>query len=230
MIAKLYNTLALAAIATVLAAGGFSAFLFGSGRLNAGRIDSIAAVLRGEYDESDEDAELEPAEEEDAAPTESRARSADEVRAARQRDQLRHHVLERAKCDVEARQRLLDQSLQHVLDEQQRLATERSEWTDQQDRMTGRVQQDGAKRELELVAGLPPKQAKEHIVRLWNKNHKDAVALVMQLEVSTTKRIFASMKSAEEQKIMSELLEQLRGQESVGAANESGTTTGAAAP
>ena len=51
MLAKLYNGLVILAIATTLAVGAFVGLLFGSGRLTTGRIETMAAVLRGEYDE-----------------------------------------------------------------------------------------------------------------------------------------------------------------------------------
>ena len=170
MIAKLYNSLAIVAIATMLAAGGSLAFLAGSGRLSAERIDTIAAVLRGELDDdSEEDAVEEAAEEQ---PEQPRGQSAEQVRQARLRDHLRSQALERAKRDVEARQRLLDQALQHLINEQEHFVDDKTKWSEKRDKFTAADQDAGFQRELEYVAGLPPKQAKEHVIRLWKMRGK----------------------------------------------------------
>lgn len=235
MIAKLYNALALFSIATLLALGGFGAFLAGSGRVNGQRLETIAAVLRGELDDrAEEAAEPEAAEPAAEAPATAqnvrRQPSAEEVAAARQRDHLHRQALERALRDLQAQKRLLDQTLQHALSEEERLAEQRRAWQQEQQKLTQEVREAGTERELELLASLPPKQAKEHILRVWQKSRDDAVALIMQLDVSKAKRIFAQMKTPEEQNIMSELLEQLRLQELSGEASASGTTREAAAP
>lgn len=222
MIARLYSALGVFCVATFLAVGGFVAFLFGSHRLDARKLELVAAILRGE-----------PIGRLDAATTQpSSAPSAEAGRAHTdpRREDLRYHLLCRAEEDLKAQKRLLDQAMQHLLAEQDRLAREKAEWQQQQQRLTSQVKEAGTEREVEVVAGLAPKLAKEHIIRLWNRNKADAVALVMQLDVNKTRRILAQMKTPEEQKIMSELLEQLRLAQLEGEARESGTTGGDTAP
>jgi hypothetical protein len=227
MIARIYNALAIVAIATLLAFNGFCAYLVGSGRLNAGRLATIAAVLRGELEYSAQAASAPEATQ--AAAQSLGGQSADPVRAARQAAALRGQMLERAKHDVEARQRLLDQALQHLLDEQEQAKAQQTAAT--RERAKGSADQDpGFQRELEIVAGLPPAQAKEYIVRLWKKQPADAVRMVMNLDTSRVKKVFGQMKTPEEMEVISQLLEQLRQQDPESYAQESGTTEGAAPP
>lgn len=229
MVVKLYNLLSIVSIATLLAGGGFSVFLFGTGRLDAERVNKIGALLRGELDQVPQS---QPATQPacDTAATAIPVRSLEEIQTARQRERLRSHVLERATRDLEAQRRLLDQSLQYLLNEQEQFARQQSDWAAEQKKDSAKATDEAAQKRLELFAGLPPQQAKDHIVRLWNTKRADAVALVMQLDVGKTKRILAQMKTPEEQKILSELLEQLRSHEPTGDAPVSGKTSGGAAP
>lgn len=231
MMAKLYGMLAIFSIATMLALGGLGTFLYGSGKINAGRLDTIAAVLRGELDESEQEPPEEAAVAEENQRDESgRAQSAEEVRAARHQSHLRMQMLERARRDMAAQRRLLDQSLQYLIEKEERVTQQHSDFTEQQKQLTEEVQDIGFERELEYVAGMPPKQAKEHIIYTWNKRRADAVRLFMRLEVSKGKRILKEFKTPEESRIRSQLLEQLRTQEPEESANESGKTDGTTTP
>ena len=111
----------------------------------------------------------------------------DESMPLRQR-RLQSHLLERAARDIEAQRRLLDQSLQYLVNEREQLAAQQADWAAEQQKVTGEVVNEAAQKHLELFAGLAPQQAKEHLVWLWSTNKAEALALVMQLEVATTKR------------------------------------------
>jgi hypothetical protein len=229
VLTKLYNLLSVLAIATLLAGGGFSAFLFGTGRLNADRVNQIGAVMRGELDQPPQSQPAsQPAS--DEAPASGHTRSAEETGSARQDDRLHAHLLERATRDLEAQKRLVDQSLQYLLNEEEQFSHQQGQWTAEQKSNSAKTMDEASQKQLELFAGLQPQQAKDHIVRLWSTKRSDALALVMQLDVGKTKRILAQMKTPEEQKILSELLEQLRTKEPNGDALPSGKTTGDAAP
>jgi hypothetical protein len=229
MLTKLYSLLSILSIATVLAGGGFSAFLLGTGRLSAERVNEIAAVLRGELHQAPQS---QPAAQAASGqcPSSAPAQSPEEIETARRQEHLRSHMLERATRDLEAQKRLLDQSLQYLLNEREQFARERVERAAEQKTTSTKARDEAAEKQLELFAGLSPQQAKDHIVRIWNTNRSEALALVMQLDVAKTKRILAQMKTPEEEKILSELLEQLRTYEPTGDAPVSGKTAGDAAP
>jgi len=229
MMAKLYNALAVIAIATMLSSGGLVGFLFGTGKLNPARVEKIGAVLRGELDEA---AATQPAA---GSATESEMGSATSESTATgttrpASDGLRSLALDRAKRDLEARQRLLDQTLAHVLSEQEQLKDQQKSWTEKRAKLRRSDQGAGLEREVEFISGLPPTQAKEHLIRLWKKQSADAVQVLMRLDVGKGKRILAAMKTPEETEIMSQLLEQLRAQDIDGYTPASGRTDGPAAP
>ena len=231
MIAKVYNALAIVAIANMLALGGFAGFLIIGGKLTPERAEAIASVLRGEMDEAAaaEEGDVEGTDEGAAAGPERR-RSGEEVRMAREHDRMRHLEIERARRDVEARQQLLDQSLHDLVTGQEEFTEERQAWTKERAKLTTEDQDRGFEQELEYVAGLAPKQAKEHLILVYNKHSADAVRLLMHMDVSRGKRILAQFKTPEELQIMSQLLEQLRNQDEAIPADESGTTAGDEGP
>jgi len=230
VLGKIYNLVAPLAVALVLAAGSFVGFLIGSGRLTATRLERIAQVLRGELDATPPPAAPTSAPAEPAAGPGARVRPAEEVRAARRRDYLESLRIERAKADLEAQRQLLDQALQRVVAEQERLAEQKAQLAEQQKPKPAPTGPDvGFERELEYVSGLNPRQAKEHVLRVWRKHPADAVRLFAALDVSRGKRILEQFKSPEELQIVSDLLERVRLQRS-SEAGLSGTTGGNAAP
>jgi hypothetical protein len=229
MIGKLYNALAVVAIATLLSAGGLLGFLCGTGRLSAGRLERIAAVLRGELDAVDPKQPSEPAAA--SAAIEGGAGSTGALaQRGRRADYLRGLAIERARRDVQARQQLLDQALHELLSNQETLASEKQVVAEQRKKLASPGPDKGFEQELEYVSGLAPKQAKEHLLRAFKKQPADAIRLLMNMDVGRGKRIFAQFKTPEELEIMSQLLEQLRVQNVDGYASESGTTDGKASP
>ncbi len=236
MIGKLVNVVGIVATATLLASGGFVGYLFGTGRLSHSRLETMAAVLRGERD-----APPEAPKDEITAPDTQPApdRTAEDLRALRQHEHLESLRIERAMADLEAQRRLLDQAMQTVMQEQERLAKEKAAVAIQKNEKAAVNLDAGFKKELEYVSGLPPRQAKEHIVRVWKKQSADAVRLFMELDSSRGKRILEQFKTPEELEILTDLLEQIRTQGSAkynvapaesGHATPSGTTAGEAAP
>jgi hypothetical protein len=233
VIAKLLNIVSALALATLLAAGGFVGYLFGTGHLNAGRIELVARVLRGQLDQVPHDEPVPAASAAATQPAPQRlAPSPEEMQAQRQRERLTSLELERAASDLDARRRLLDQALQHVIQEQERLAEDkkRSEVAAEQKKTTEAGLDEGFKKEVELVSSLQPRQAKEHVLRVWKKQPADAVRLLEQMDESRVKRILEQLKTTEELQIQTDLLEQIRLHGIEAHANASGMTNGAAAP
>jgi hypothetical protein len=219
------------ALATVLATGGFVGYLCATGRVNASRLQKVAAVLRGELDAAPQAvaaAAGNPATQ--PAAEEPRAAVEDELRNLRKRQRLEMLETERAVRDLEAQRRLLEQVLQNIVQEQERLAAEKTDFVRQREKIKSVAQDEGFQKELALVTGLQPRQAKEHILRLWQKQPADAVRLLSAMEDSRAKRILEQFKTAEELQVQSDLLEQIRLQGMEGYANTSGKTAGAATP
>ena len=230
MLAKIYNTLAILAIATVLALGGFIGLLYGTGRLTPERIETVVAVLRGELDDREAERFSEqPVQEEDAGPP-AAGHAPAQTQPARSADRLWQASLERAARDVAARQELLDHALQHLLVQQEKLAQEQAAWGQQKRRDVEAIRDEGFKDEVRIVAKLSPKLAKEHVVRAWRKHKTDAVRLLRALDVGKSQRILEQFKTPEEIEIMHQLLEQLRLHGADQLAAGSGTSSGDARP
>lgn len=228
MIGKLYNALSIVSIATLLALVGLGGLLVGSGRLTSERSEKIAAVLRGEMDEPAEEEVVEA----DAEQPESKPKrivsgaSSEELRRQRRDDQLRRALGERAYSDLVARKELLDQSLQHLISEEERFTADKVAWREELDRRQGAAQDAGFKKELKIVTKLPAKLAKEHVLLKWKDSPADTLRLFVALPESNSKRIFEQMKTPEEIQVMHELLELLGRQEADELATRSGTTAG----
>jgi flagellar motility protein MotE (MotC chaperone) len=222
MLSRLYNLSATIAFATMLAVGGFAAFLVFAGKLNSARLETIAAVLRGELDDW-EDSDTPVTQPETAEAPAPAAKTADEIHAAKIHEQVRRAVLERAAADVSARQALLDQAMQELIHTQETFETSRKEWEETQKKLTAEVRDEGFKREIEYISKLDPKLAKEHLLRVWDKHENDAVRIMSALNPRIGQRILSQMKSSNELQIMSELLERIRLHGTDAAADRSGT-------
>ncbi|TWT45436.1 hypothetical protein RAS1_18610 [Phycisphaerae bacterium RAS1] len=237
--AKIYQLLAVVGIANLLAGGGVIGYLVATGKLTPQRLEHMAAALRGE---------AEPAGVSTSQPASAPADHAtdDEVGAARsaghadahgvrpgetvdlrrRHAQLESLLLERARQDIAARQRLLDSSLQTLMSKAEEFEAGKVSWQQQRKKLTEADSDAGFLREVEYVSGLSPRLAKEHLSRTWASHQPDAVRLFMKLSVAKGKKILEQMKTPDELKLMHELLEQLRLARVEGYADTSGKTDG----
>jgi hypothetical protein len=225
LLARLYDLLAAFSVASMLALGLFGAYLALSGRLDGERLAAIGAVLRGEPLEAAASGSPAAASQPQPSPTEHKRRSADEIHQQHVQDQLTRALAERALRDIAARQELLDRALQHLIQEGEKFDKSRSEWLAQQEKLRQKVRDEGFEHELKLVAGLSPAQAKDHLLRKWNKHPADAVRLLRGMPVGKVSRILEQFRTAEELQTLHELLERLGQQETDGKALESGKTS-----
>lgn len=214
MLSKLFGLIAIFSVATILALGGLGAYLWSTGRVTPDRIETMAAVLRGEYDTKETEGEA-PTSQPTSAPATNqpnRAPSAEELAAQRREGQIRRTMLDRAERDVRAQRELLDQALHTLVQKEESFDAERAAWLDQQKKLREKAQDAGFTKEVELVSKLDPALAKEHLLRVWRKEPADAVRLVNALKLSVMQAIFAQMTGPEEDGVMTELLEAVRDQ------------------
>ena len=225
MLGKLYQALAIAAIAVLLAVGGLVGTLIMTGRLGAEQANAIAAVLRGELKQPDADAEAETtvaegATSQPADDPSGRSASAEELRRQRRQEQLRRAQLHRIERDLIAQRELLASTLQDLITKEERFAAEQKVAEEEIDRRRAVVRDEGFEREIQYVSSISPQLAKEHLVRTYKTSPPDAVRLLNALPASKGKRILGQLKSPEEMAILHELLRQLGREEVPG----SGTT------
>jgi hypothetical protein len=231
VLSKAFNAVSSLALATVLALATFVGYLVGTHRLTGPRLESIAGVLRGELDTLPKAAAAPESSAPTSAPAEMpRVCTEEMLKSQRKRQRLEMLATERAARDLDAQRRLLEQVLQHVMQEQERLAREKLEFAKQREKVQQVARDEGFQKELELVADLAPRQAKEHVLRLWRKQPADAVRLLTAMDEGQARKILEQFKSADELQIQTDLLEQIRLQGTEGHANASGTSSGAATP
>jgi len=209
VIGKLYNAVAVLAIAHILALGALVGMLYARGQLTPERVELIAKVLRGELDQPADEAAADGQAVAAGQDEESKKRSEEEIRRQRRDDQLRRVLGERTYRDWVAQKRLLDQALQQLVLAQERFEAEQVRIRRELQERRGQAVDEGFQREKALVARLPPKLAKQHVLMSYAKSPADALRLLSALPESTTAEILAQMKSPEEIKVMHELLERL---------------------
>jgi len=210
VIRKLYALVAFFSLALVLALGGLSGYLLGTGKLSGERMDAIAAILRGETREAAPVAASQPASSQAVA---GRAPTADELRLQRRQEHLRRAVLEGATRDLAAQRDLLDRATAELMSREEQFDRSKEEWAREQVRMQEAGRDEGFERELKYVSSLAPRQAKDHLVKTWTKRNADGVRMLAALDPSKGKRILEQLKTPQELQVLHELLEQLRTQE-----------------
>ena len=218
------------AIATLLSAGGFVGFLWGSGKLNTERVEAIAAVLRGQ---SGADADAVEADGSDVAasqPAAVRSPSAEEARQARRARERQAATLERAERDLAAQRTLLDQVIQNEIELRESFDRQKSAWIAQKEKLTEGLNEEGFKLEVKYASMLPD-LAKDHVISMWKKGQvADVVRLFRALDASKGRKILSEFKTAEEKQIFHQLMEKLRLPDVDGFVPGSGKSPGRPAP
>ncbi|RMF71181.1 MAG: hypothetical protein D6744_18360 [Planctomycetota bacterium] len=221
MIRRLYHTLAVLAIAHVLAGVAGVAYLFQTGRLTPERAQEIVALLRGSAEAGDEQAAPQLDEQPEAEPW---TNAADAVREQRRQQQTRRAALDASVRALNAQRDLLEQVLADQIRKQEQFDAARKAWVEEKSRQQVEASDAGFQRELEYFSKLSPKQAKEVLIRKWRDSPPDAVRLINAVKTSVGQAVFEQMKTPEEIQVMYELLERLGKQDIDQFVAESGTT------
>ncbi len=213
MFGKLFSLVSGLALALLLAVGGLAGYLWGTGELDAERVELIAAVLRGEFDPSDggEAEAVEITEEDEDAGETVRATTEEESDRLREQAYLDSLELERAARDLEAQRRLVDQALQNVVKEQERLKWQESQFEEHREKVVEEAVDQGFEKLLEYINGLKPRHAKEYVISVWRDKPEDVVRLFLEIDVRKGKRILEQFDTENdaERKIYTDLLEQI---------------------
>ena len=207
------------AVAHLLAALGFVAWLFASGRVDGERISRVREIFsttisdekRARAEEESKAADLAaddellrklrelPLASADRTDTDSRASDRIELGLRTFEDKTRR-LRDELKKDGES----LDQRIQSF--EQRKSDWEKSIAADKQ-----RVTDEQFRKAVKSLESLPPKQAREVVLELVRTNRMDtAVAYLDAMTSSKASNLLKSFKSEEETKVATELLERLR--------------------
>ena len=211
VLSKLGWLLAVMCGATLLAGGGLAGFLVQAGHLTWPRYELIVQVLRGERDdllvEEEETAANEPDPLEEPVPEGS---SIEAIRERLSKERLLNAQVEHQVDVMEHQQQLLQAALMELVNSEEQFGAKVDRWQRERAQLDAQDREAGFRQELEYVQNLAPDQAKEHLIRTWEKHRADAVRLMRALPVNKGKRILAELKTEAELEILHELLEQFR--------------------
>lgn len=185
------------AIANLLALIGAVGFLFGTGRLNADRVERITEIILGEDEEKTEDVAPE------IAQPEEKEQAQVKLARAREQSDLIRRLFERQERETRDRQRLVDAMMLDVTRRQEELAEEQELFDEQQRNLREERLQSGFRKELELLETTKPKMRRD---LLRAKNDADAVKLMMEMDTRAGKQVIDVCKSPQEKVWISRIL------------------------
>ena len=201
----IYQVICILAIANLVAVAGIIAFLFATDRLDAERVDQMAAVLRGE--DLSERAPATPPAAPTTQPAEKKDTAETQLARARERGDLAQRLLERRGREVEDRQRLAEALMLDIVRRQETLAEERAALEAQQRKIQEERLRSGFLKELELLASVKPKVRKDLLAQ---KSDTDVVKLMMEMDQRAGKQVIEACKRPEEKAWIGRILHQIQ--------------------
>lgn len=187
---------------------GLTGFLFGTGRLDAERIDQIGEVLKGNW----------PADDGPDVATTLAAAPAQDSSAKIHRDEEIEEILrrrfDRQRREIADQRALVDAARLVVLRQREGFEQEKHAWEQAKLAWQRERQMDGFAKELEYLSSIKSKQAKE-LLRL--KADPDVVKVLMEMDTRKGKKIVDECKTPEERAWIARILEQIRRQNDLAA-------------
>ncbi len=183
---------ALLAILHLVVLVGLGVFLWGSGRLDAEKVEQIAAVMRGEDSESE--AARRTASQPAVTPVLARA-SSEKIAEAQTSDEVARLVGERLLREAADRKVLVDAAMLKVIRQHEALATEKNEFKKARELASSERQHSGLKAELEILSKLSEKNARDVLMK---KPVPDAVNVLMKMKTRSAAGIIEACKTEAE--------------------------------
>lgn len=202
MLKRLFNMLVLVALVNLFSLIGFVGYLFATGRLDKDRINQVAMVLRGEFDEEDSPT-TQPSGEQETAPI----RSAAEIAQANERSHYGELLSERYLRQVEDRRRLSEDTrieVDRLLEEigrREKRVQKQLEAIRQENELTG------FQKQLDVFARLDPTQAKDLMMK--EMKEADVVHLLMAMDENRVPKIINACRTDEELSWIGRILNQI---------------------
>lgn len=201
---RLYHILALLALIHLFALAGFVGYLFLSGRLNSGKIEQIALVMRGQSPTS------QPATQ-PSAPAAAPQPSVQPTLAQMQRVEAEKEffalVAQRHQREMDDRRALNEKMQLDIMKKLEELERGKQELKEQQKKLQEQSEQEGFSRILEMFENMEPQIAK-NLLRNQTKE-ADAVQLLMGMDTGRARKIINACKTPEEQLWIGRILNQI---------------------
>jgi flagellar motility protein MotE (MotC chaperone) len=193
MLKRFYQLLALIALVNLFAVVGLAAYLFGSGRLNAERVDQIAGVLRGEYPATDAAAPTSQPAEADGA----RERSEVEIAQRAAKQEYYELISSRHRQEIDDRRALNEQLRFDTLKTLERIEADQSAFEEQRGTTLAEDEREGLQKELELFSKMDPSLAKDLLRR---RKDADAVRILAGMDTNRARKIIDACGKKEDDK------------------------------
>jgi flagellar motility protein MotE (MotC chaperone) len=204
MMKRIFHMFSLLAIINLFALAGLVAFMFMTGKLSAERVDQIAMVLRGEFPETQPEAETPTTRE--VPPEQSHVEIARKEDERRRLNQQEERVSRELEYRFDLNQQILYQANQE-LEETKRLQKMIKE---QREQFQQEHQEQGFEQMLKVIKGTQPKKAVE---LLMVRKDADVVRIFMALNANVVTDIINSCKTPEQIAWARRILPQLEKQE-----------------
>lgn len=198
---RVYQVIAIFAIAQLLALSGFIGTLASRGALQPDRLENALRALRG-------DAQPPPAATTQPASQPASTRPARELLpededAAR----IRRTELDRREREIADQWDLVRSAQVELLREREKFAAEKKEWEAALKRQAEEAALSGAAKEMEYLSGVKPETAKSLIRQ---KKDADVVQILLQMNSRIGRKIIEQCKTEDERLWIGRILEQLR--------------------
>ncbi len=208
MVKQLYNALAMLALINMLAMLGLFGFLFHKGKLNAEKVNRLAAVIRGEIDTTAASTEGALASA-TARPEDVAESSSEKIKQALEEGEIKQLRLEREEQDLKHRQNLLDRRMITF----QRDKDEHTKQVQEQEQMQKKKQEQALSSSyLEVVSAIENIKPVAAVEVLMTKGDPDCVKILQSMDEMKRTKIFNACKTAEQKawrdRVITQMLKQ----------------------
>jgi hypothetical protein len=201
MLRRIFMALALASMVNLAALAGLVGYAGSRQWLSRDRLIAAFDALRGESaDPAAPTTAPAVAGVEPGAPAEGRRRDGDE-------DEIARVELDRRSREVQDGWKLLESQQLALVREKEAIEADLRRRKQQEQELARRAGRDGLQKELDIIAGLKPKQAKE---LLRGKTDAEVVRLMRAMEERKARKIVGECKNSEERQWIGRILGQLR--------------------
>jgi flagellar motility protein MotE (MotC chaperone) len=201
---RLFTIISLLAIAHLAAIGAIVGYAGANGWLAKDRVHAAVAALHGEKP-GDTAPATQPAEE-----PEKPKSSGERIRRNAEAEEKLRIELARREREIQDNWKLLETQQLALLKEKETFEEAKKRWIDEQEKKAKTAGDSGIKKELDILSGLKPDEAKQ---QLKIKDDADVVRALMTMEVRKARKIVSACKTDEERLWIGRILGKLHEQD-----------------
>lgn len=199
---RIFTALSVVAMLNLAALAGLAVYARTQQWLTKDRVRRAIAVLKGDEKEPSAKPTTMMAE---IAPPPARS-SVEKRRRSEDLDEITRTELDRRRREIQDGWKLLETQQIALVRDREELEQTRARYVEEQRQLARSSGDNSVQKELEIIAGLKPKQAKE---LLRQKQDADVVALLKAMDDRKVRKIVGECKSEEERQWIGRILEQM---------------------